>query len=243
MLCEDTRRTRELLDRHGIEARLLSATTSTTRRSGRRELLPRLEAGERIALVSDAGLPGDQRPGRAADRGGARGGRRRHRAARAVRGRDGARRQRARRRALPVRRLPAARRAGARGARQRARPAGRGRWSPSSRRSGFRARSRSLARALPGRAGGRLPRADEALRGGRRAARSSELAERFARAAEGRDHARPRARPRPAQPDDAAAIAAVGGARRRRACRAARPRTSSRGSPARRATALPRRSL
>ena len=38
------------------------------------EVLPRLEAGERVALVSDAGLPGDQRSGRAADRGGARAG-------------------------------------------------------------------------------------------------------------------------------------------------------------------------
>ena len=40
-----------------------SATTSTTRLSATAELLPRLEAGERIALVSDAGLPGVNDPG------------------------------------------------------------------------------------------------------------------------------------------------------------------------------------
>ena len=40
-----------------------SATTSTTRRSARPSCCPRLEAGERIALVSDAGLPGVNDPG------------------------------------------------------------------------------------------------------------------------------------------------------------------------------------
>ena len=62
VLCEDTRRTRILLDRHGIEARLLSyhrhnEAARTT------EALRRLEGGERIALVSDAGLPGVNDPG------------------------------------------------------------------------------------------------------------------------------------------------------------------------------------
>ena len=62
VLCEDTRRTRVLLDRHGIRARLLSyhehnEAARTT------ELLPRLEAGERMALVSDAGLPVISDPG------------------------------------------------------------------------------------------------------------------------------------------------------------------------------------
>jgi 16S rRNA (cytidine1402-2'-O)-methyltransferase len=62
VLCEDTRHTRGLLDRHGIEARLLSyhehneAARTTA-------LLPRLAAGERIALVSDAGMPGVSDPG------------------------------------------------------------------------------------------------------------------------------------------------------------------------------------
>jgi 16S rRNA (cytidine1402-2'-O)-methyltransferase len=62
VLCEDTRHTRRLLERHGIRARLLSyhehnEAARTT------QLLPRLAAGERIALVSDAGLPGVSDPG------------------------------------------------------------------------------------------------------------------------------------------------------------------------------------
>jgi 16S rRNA (cytidine1402-2'-O)-methyltransferase len=62
VLCEDTRRTRILLDRHGVEARLLSYERHTeARRAG--EVLPRLEAGQRVALVSDAGLPGVNDPG------------------------------------------------------------------------------------------------------------------------------------------------------------------------------------
>jgi 16S rRNA (cytidine1402-2'-O)-methyltransferase len=62
VLCEDTRHTRGLLDRHGIRARLLSYHEhNEAQRTA--ELLPRLEAGERIALVSDAGLPGVSDPG------------------------------------------------------------------------------------------------------------------------------------------------------------------------------------
>jgi 16S rRNA (cytidine1402-2'-O)-methyltransferase len=62
VLCEDTRRTRGLVDRHGIEARLLSYHEhNEAKRTA--ELVPRLEAGERIALVSDAGLPGISDPG------------------------------------------------------------------------------------------------------------------------------------------------------------------------------------
>jgi 16S rRNA (cytidine1402-2'-O)-methyltransferase len=62
VLCEDTRHTRKLLERHGIRARLLSYHDhNEARRTA--ELLPRLEAGERIALVSDAGLPGICDPG------------------------------------------------------------------------------------------------------------------------------------------------------------------------------------
>ncbi len=62
ILCEDTRHTRLLLARHGIEARLLSyhRHNEATRAA---ELLPRLREGERIALVSDAGLPGINDPG------------------------------------------------------------------------------------------------------------------------------------------------------------------------------------
>ena len=62
VLCEDTRRTRILLQRHGITARLASYHEhSEAKRSA--EMLPRLEAGETIALVSDAGLPGVNDPG------------------------------------------------------------------------------------------------------------------------------------------------------------------------------------
>jgi 16S rRNA (cytidine1402-2'-O)-methyltransferase len=62
VLCEDTRHTRVLLDRHGISARLLSYHEhNEAKRSA--ELLPRLQAGERFALVSDAGLPGISDPG------------------------------------------------------------------------------------------------------------------------------------------------------------------------------------
>jgi 16S rRNA (cytidine1402-2'-O)-methyltransferase len=62
VLCEDTRHTRGLLDRHGIQARLLSYHEhNEAQRTA--ELLPRLEAGERVALVSDAGLPGVSDPG------------------------------------------------------------------------------------------------------------------------------------------------------------------------------------
>ena len=62
VLCEDTRRTRVLLDRHAIGARLLSFHRhNESQRTA--QLLPRLEAGERIALASDAGLPGVNDPG------------------------------------------------------------------------------------------------------------------------------------------------------------------------------------
>jgi 16S rRNA (cytidine1402-2'-O)-methyltransferase len=62
VLCEDTRHTRVLLERHGIAARLLSYHEhNEAQRTA--ELLPRFEAGERVALVSDAGLPGVSDPG------------------------------------------------------------------------------------------------------------------------------------------------------------------------------------
>ena len=62
VLCEDTRHTRVLLERHGIEARLLSYHRHNEA-SRTAELVPRLVAGERMALVSDAGLPGVNDPG------------------------------------------------------------------------------------------------------------------------------------------------------------------------------------
>jgi 16S rRNA (cytidine1402-2'-O)-methyltransferase len=62
VLAEDTRHTRGLLERHGIKARLLSYHEHNEA-ARVAELLPRLQAGERIALVSDAGLPGISDPG------------------------------------------------------------------------------------------------------------------------------------------------------------------------------------
>jgi 16S rRNA (cytidine1402-2'-O)-methyltransferase len=62
VLCEDTRHTRTLLERHGIDARVLSYHEHNEA-ARTAELLPRLEAGERIALVTDAGMPGVSDPG------------------------------------------------------------------------------------------------------------------------------------------------------------------------------------
>ncbi|HEY8408249.1 MAG TPA: 16S rRNA (cytidine(1402)-2'-O)-methyltransferase [Gaiellaceae bacterium] len=62
VLCEDTRHTRRLLERHGVEARLVSYHEHNEA-ARTHELLPRLVAGERIALVSDAGMPGVSDPG------------------------------------------------------------------------------------------------------------------------------------------------------------------------------------
>jgi 16S rRNA (cytidine1402-2'-O)-methyltransferase len=62
VLCEDTRRTKILLDRHGIEAKLVSYHEhNEAERTA--QMLPRLEAGDRVALTSDAGLPGVSDPG------------------------------------------------------------------------------------------------------------------------------------------------------------------------------------
>jgi 16S rRNA (cytidine1402-2'-O)-methyltransferase len=62
VLAEDTRHTRGLLERHGIRAPLLSYHEHNES-SRVEELLPRLAAGERIALVTDAGLPLVSDPG------------------------------------------------------------------------------------------------------------------------------------------------------------------------------------
>jgi 16S rRNA (cytidine1402-2'-O)-methyltransferase len=62
VLCEDTRHTRGLLERHGIEARLLSYHEHNEA-ARTAELLPRLEQGDVVALVSDAGMPGVSDPG------------------------------------------------------------------------------------------------------------------------------------------------------------------------------------
>jgi 16S rRNA (cytidine1402-2'-O)-methyltransferase len=62
VLAEDTRHTGGLLARHGIEARLLSYHEHNEAARAA-EVLPRLRAGERLALVSDAGMPGISDPG------------------------------------------------------------------------------------------------------------------------------------------------------------------------------------
>ena len=62
VLCEDTRHTRGLLARHGIEAKLVSYHEHNESKRVA-EFLPRLAAGERVALVSDAGMPGINDPG------------------------------------------------------------------------------------------------------------------------------------------------------------------------------------
>src|SRR3954465_8178917 len=63
VLCEDTRHTRVLLERHGISDVRLVSYHEHNEASRTAELLPRLVAGERIALVSDAGMPGVSDPG------------------------------------------------------------------------------------------------------------------------------------------------------------------------------------
>ena len=62
VLAEDTRHTRGLLERHEITAPLLSYHEHNEA-ARVQELLPRLESGERIALVTDAGMPLVSDPG------------------------------------------------------------------------------------------------------------------------------------------------------------------------------------
>jgi 16S rRNA (cytidine1402-2'-O)-methyltransferase len=60
--CEDTRRTRVLLDRYGVKARLVSYHEHNERaRAG--ALVERMLSGETVALVSDAGMPLVSDPG------------------------------------------------------------------------------------------------------------------------------------------------------------------------------------
>ncbi|MDR3322484.1 MAG: 16S rRNA (cytidine(1402)-2'-O)-methyltransferase [Synergistaceae bacterium] len=60
--CEDTRRTIKLLNRYGIKKPLLSYHRHNER-ARTEELIARVESGERVALVSDAGTPGISDPG------------------------------------------------------------------------------------------------------------------------------------------------------------------------------------
>jgi len=62
VLCEDTRRTRILLERHGVSARLASYHEHNEA-ARTAEVVPKLVEGARIALVTDAGLPSISDPG------------------------------------------------------------------------------------------------------------------------------------------------------------------------------------
>jgi 16S rRNA (cytidine1402-2'-O)-methyltransferase len=61
--CEDTRHTRKLLDRHGIEAAQLISFHEHNERRRAVELAGRIESGNVVALVTDAGTPGVSDPG------------------------------------------------------------------------------------------------------------------------------------------------------------------------------------
>jgi 16S rRNA (cytidine1402-2'-O)-methyltransferase len=61
--CEDTRRTGRLLQLSGIRARALLTVNDHTEASAVREVLRRLDAGERVVVVTDAGTPGISDPG------------------------------------------------------------------------------------------------------------------------------------------------------------------------------------
>lgn len=62
--CEDTRHTRKLLARHGIKANLVSYYEHNERRRTQ-ELVERIEQGQVVALVTDAGMPTISDPGTA----------------------------------------------------------------------------------------------------------------------------------------------------------------------------------
>lgn len=61
--CEDTRRTRVLLDHHGIDARNLVSLHEHNEAARARELAGRIGDGAVVALVSDAGMPLISDPG------------------------------------------------------------------------------------------------------------------------------------------------------------------------------------
>jgi 16S rRNA (cytidine1402-2'-O)-methyltransferase len=62
--CEDTRRTRQLLSHSGLPAaRRLVAVNDHNEAAEVRRILARLDAGDTVALVSDAGMPGISDPG------------------------------------------------------------------------------------------------------------------------------------------------------------------------------------
>jgi 16S rRNA (cytidine1402-2'-O)-methyltransferase len=62
VLCEDTRHTQALLERHGVRAGALVSLHEHNETERTAQLLPRLTT-DRVALVSDAGLPAVSDPG------------------------------------------------------------------------------------------------------------------------------------------------------------------------------------
>src|SRR5947209_10579189 len=61
--CEDTRRTRKLLSHAGVKAPTLLTVNDHSEARQVRAVLSRLERGERVVVVTDAGTPGISDPG------------------------------------------------------------------------------------------------------------------------------------------------------------------------------------
>ena len=61
--CEDTRRTGRLLQHAGVRAAALRVVNDHTEVAAVAEVVARLERGERVAVVTDAGMPGISDPG------------------------------------------------------------------------------------------------------------------------------------------------------------------------------------
>lgn len=61
--CEDTRRTGRLLEHAGVRAKALLVVNEHTEVARTGEVLARLGRGERVAVVTDAGMPGVSDPG------------------------------------------------------------------------------------------------------------------------------------------------------------------------------------
>jgi 16S rRNA (cytidine1402-2'-O)-methyltransferase len=63
IVCEDTRRTGRLLEHAGVPRTPLVVANDHTEAAAVAEVLTRLERGERVAVVTDAGMPGISDPG------------------------------------------------------------------------------------------------------------------------------------------------------------------------------------
>ena len=64
--CEDTRRTLTLLNHIGVKKPLISCYRENERQRAQ-EVVARLQAGETVVYVSDAGMPGVSDPGEVLD--------------------------------------------------------------------------------------------------------------------------------------------------------------------------------